>query len=828
MKRELFVDVILPLPLYSSFTYSLPKELEEETQVGSRVIVQFGKKKFYTGIIEAIHSNKPKGYETKEIMALLDTEPIVRYPQLKFWNWISEYYLCSPGEVYKAAVPTGLKPESETRITLNPEYEADSSHPFKFSDRQALVMMVLQEKRKSTISDLESETGIKNLPKILMPLIDEGIIEIDEKINERYRPKKISVVVLPFNRSDSDSLHSCFDKTKRSKGQERALLTYLDLSGWLQNNSDLKTVTRQQLLDKSGLSPGILKAMVDKGIFRIEKHTVNRFDPILPSKESINLPELSPEQERVFKELDNGFKNFPIQLLHGVTGSGKTEIYTHLIAKALEAGNQSLFLVPEISLTTQLSDRLKRIFGERLLVYHSKFSDSERVDIWKRLLNSRDPLVILGVRSSVFLPFSRLGLVVVDEEHESSFKQYDPAPRYNARDAALMLARMHGAKSLLGSATPSIETYYKALNGKYGLVKLMERYEGSVLPDVEIIDMKEMRKKKQVKGILSSPLRSRLLETLKNNHQAILFQNRRGFAPVVICEQCGWTPKCENCDVSLVYHKNLGIIRCHYCGYSRVLPQLCPACGQNGLKIYGYGTERIEEEIKEEFPDFSISRMDLDTTRNKDAYQNIIEDFDTHSTDILIGTQMVSKGLDFGDVETVGVLNADTLLNFPDFRSDERTFNMLEQVAGRAGRRKDKGKVIIQTVNPRSDVLQFVKNHDFEGYYNTEIMERHKYAYPPFTKIINIYLKNKDSLACDRAAVSLAMALRKVFAERVLGPEKPYVSRIASMYIQSIMLKMEANVSMSQVKNKLREVYASLLTIPEVKSSQVYYDVDPI
>lgn len=828
MNRESFVDVILPLPLYSSFTYSLPAGLAEETQVGSRVLVQFGKKKFYTGIVEAIHSNKPKGYETKEIMALLDSDPIVRYPQLKFWNWISEYYLCSPGEVFKAAVPTGLKPESETRISLNPDYEADSAHPFHFSDRQALLMMVLQEKRKSSISDIEAETGIKNLPKVLMPLIDEGIVEIDEKINERYRPKKITVVNLTVDRNDSESLHLFFEQTKRSKAQERALLTYLDLSGWLQQNSELKTVTRQQFQEKAAISPGILKAMVDKGIFRIEKQTVNRFDPSVSLNESINLPELSPEQKRVFNELDLGFKNYPIQLLHGVTGSGKTEIYTHLIAKALDAGNQALFLVPEISLTTQLSDRLKKIFGDRLLVYHSKFSDSERVDIWKRLLNSKEPLVVLGVRSSVFLPFSRLGLIVVDEEHEASFKQYDPAPRYNARDAALMLAKMHGAKSLLGSATPSIETYYKALNGKYGLVKLLERYEGSVLPDVEIVDMKEMRKKKEVKGILSSPLRHRLMETLKSNHQAILFQNRRGFAPIVICDQCGWTPKCENCDVSLVYHKNLGILRCHYCGYSRLLPNLCPACGQNGLKIYGYGTERIAEEISEEFPEFSISRMDLDTTRNKDAYQNIIEDFDNHTTDILIGTQMVSKGLDFGDVETVGVLNADTLLNFPDFRSDERTFNMLEQVAGRAGRRKDKGKVIIQTVNPKSDVLQFVKKHDFEGYYNNEIAERSKYAYPPFTKIINIYLKNKDAVTCDKAAITLALALRKVFGERVLGPEKPYVSRVASMYIQAIMLKMEVNVSMAQVKNKLREVYASLLNNPEIKSSQIYYDVDPI
>ncbi|MCH5231666.1 MAG: primosomal protein N', partial [Muribaculaceae bacterium] len=488
---------------------------------------------------------------------------------------------------------------------------------------------------------------------------------------------------------------------------------------------------------------------------------------------------------------------------------------------------QVLFLVPEISLTTQLSDRLRKIFGNRLLVYHSKFSDSERVDIWRRLLTTNEPLVILGARSSIFLPFFHLGLVVVDEEHESSFKQYDPAPRYNARDTALMLAKMHGAKALLGSATPAVETYFKALEGKYGLVKLSERYEGSVLPDVEILDMKEMRKKKEVDGILSSPLRNRILETMKEKRQVILFQNRRGFAPVVICEQCGWTPKCANCDVSMVYHKNLAMLRCHYCGYSTLLPQLCPACGLNGLKIFGYGTERIAEEVKEAFPDNSIARMDLDTTRNKDAYQNIIEDFAGHDTEILVGTQMVSKGLDFGDVATVGVLNADTLLNFPDFRSNERAFNMLEQVAGRAGRRREKGKVLIQTVNPKHEVLTHVKNHDYEGYYANEINERRKYAYPPFTKIINIYLRNKNPQMADKAAVDFTLALRKIFGDRVLGPEKPYISRIASYYIQSIMLKMEVGVSMKKVKDILRQVYASLASTPEMRSSVIHYDVDP-
>ena len=827
MSIQRFVDVILPLPLYSSYTYSIPENLQDDVQVGSRVLVQFGKKKYYTAIVEALHTNAPMGYEVKPVVSVLDPEPILRYPQLNFWKWLSDYYLCTPGEVYKAAIPTGLKPESETRITLNPDYEPDETNPFRLTDHQALVLMVMQDHKRLTMDELEAESGIKNIAKTVMPMLDAGILEIDERIAERYRPKKITVVSLNFPRHDQERLHECFDLVKRSRMQEKALLTYLDLSGWMNTTQKLKSITRQQLSDAAEVSPSVIKALVDKEIFKIDKKTINRFDAEEERNNTIHLPVLSDPQKKTLKEIDEGFKNQSIQLLHGVTGSGKTEIYMHLMARALEAGNQVLFLVPEISLTTQLSDRLRKVFGNRLLVYHSKFSDSERVDIWRRLLTTNEPLVILGVRSSIFLPFSHLGLVVVDEEHESSFKQYDPNPRYNARDAALMLARMHGAKSLLGSATPAIETYFKALEGKYGLVKLMERYEGSVLPEVEIIDMKEMRKKKEVKGTLSYPLRERILSTMKDNRQVILFQNRRGFAPVVICEQCGWTPKCAHCDVSMVYHKNLGMLRCHYCGYATLLPPLCPACGQNGLKIFGYGTERIAEEIKDEFPEYNVARMDLDTTRNKDAYQNIIEDFARHYTDILIGTQMVSKGLDFGDVSTVGVINADTLLNFPDFRSNERAFNMLEQVAGRAGRRQDKGKVLIQTVNPKHEVLHHVKNHDYKGYYDNEIEERRKYAYPPFTKIINIFIRNKNPEMCDKAAIDFTMALRKVFGDRVLGPEKPYVSRIASYYIQSIMLKMEVGVSMKKVKDILRQIYTSISQTPEMKSSVIHYDVDP-
>lgn len=798
-----------------------------EVQVGSRVLVQFGKKKYYTAIVECLHSNEPKGYDVKPLMAVLDSSPVVRYPQLKLWHWIADYYLCAPGDVFKAAVPTGLKPESETFLSLNPDYEPDETNPFKMSERQAVIIQHLQEKKRMKISEIEGETGYKNVASLVNRLMEAGIVEIDEKVVERYRAKKTTYVRLAFERGNSDRLHECFGLVTRSRQQEKALIAYLDLSGWMSPTGDLKDVERDKLLEVSGISPAVLRALVDKGIMQVVKKSINRFGANANDK-PIELSPLSESQSKALIEITEGFKNHQVQLLHGVTGSGKTEVYTHLIAKTLDQGNQVLFLVPEISLTTQLSDRLRKVFGKRLLVYHSKFSDSERVDIWRKLLTTNEPLVVLGVRSSVFLPFARLGLIIVDEEHEASFKQYDPAPRYNARDAALVLAGMHGAKSLLGSATPSVETYFKATNGKYGLVTLSERFDGATLPDVEIVDMKEMRKKKEVKGILSSPLRKRILNTLADKKQVIMFQNRRGFAPVVVCDQCGWTPKCQNCDVSLVYHKNLSLLRCHYCGFTRTLPQLCPACGQNGIRIFGYGTERIAEELHEEFSDYRVARMDLDTTRNKDAYQEIIEEFARHETDILVGTQMVSKGLDFGDVKTVGVLNADTLLNFPDFRSNERAYNMLEQVAGRAGRRKEKGSVVIQTVNPDHEVLKYVKAHDYASYYKAEIEDRAKFAYPPFTKVINIYLKNKDAVACDHAAVTLAKAMRQVFGERVLGPEKPFVSRVATWYLQSIMLKVEAGASMKKVKDLLRQITASIAANPAIRTSQIYYDVDPV
>lgn len=818
----MYAEIILPLPLRGTFTYAVPAGSEADMQTGSRVLVQFGKKKYYTGIVDRMHSDDP-GYEVKPIMALLDPRPITRYPQLRLWKWISEYYLAPLGEVFKAAVPSGLKPESDTFVSLNEDFGTPEG--VKLTERQALVVMLLEERKRMRVSEIESELKVKDATGIISRLLDAGIVNIDEKIVEKYHARKETYIELNALRGDHETLHGFFDMTRRSRQQEKTLIAYLDLSGWMSPNGKLRDVTRQELIKTVGITPGILKALVDKGVMRQEKRTINRFNG---RQEGHSAPSpLSAAQQTALGEIRSRFRDKQTVMLHGVTGSGKTEIYSHLIASALHDGNQVLYLVPEISLTTQLTDRLRTVLGGRLLVYHSKFSDSERVDIWKRLLSGNEPLVVLGARSSVFLPFAHLGLVIVDEEHESSFKQFDPAPRYNARDTAMMLATMHGAKVLLGSATPSVETYYKALNGKYGLVTLSERYEGSVLPDVEIVDMRDQRKKKLNTGILSSRLVSEIRKSLENNRQAIIFQNRRGFAPVVVCRQCGWIPKCKNCDVSLVYHKFSNLLKCHYCGFSHNLPSICPACGQNSIDIFGYGTERIAEEVHQIFPDSRVSRMDLDTTRNKDSHQEIIEEFARHDTDILVGTQMVTKGLDFGDVRVAAVVNADTLLSFPDFRSNERAFNMLEQVSGRAGRRKEKGTVIIQTTDPSNPVLEFVRRHSYREYYDREITEREKYRYPPFTKVINIYLRNKDSAAADRAAARYSVLLRSIFGNRVLGPVKPFVSRVALWYIQSFMLKIEANASMKKVKELLEMIYSQAAAMPEMKSTQVYYDVDP-
>lgn len=821
----LYADVILPLPLYSSFTYIVPEIFREQLLTGSRVLVPFGENGCYTGIVESIHMNPPASdIVSKEIMLPLDSKPILRNPQLKFWHWISEYYLCAPGEVMKAALPAALKVESES--WLSPVDNPDNDVIENLTDKQVEVFAKVCHFKRIRISDLEQKLNMPSPRAVINDLLEVGLVKIDERVVDKYISKNVTLIHLNCKRGDNNTLHSLFGKVARSRKQELLLIAYLDLSGWMQLSEKLKPVERKSLLEKTGVTATVLKTLIDKGIFSVEKIRVNRFSES-GSEVCTSLPTLSEAQSRALRDIRRSMNAKLVTLLHGVTGSGKTEIYTHLINDSLAHGDHVLMLVPEISLTTQLTTRLRRVFGDKLLVYHSKFSDSERVDIWRKLMSDKRPMLILGVRSSIFLPFPRLGLIVIDEEHESSYKQFDPAPRYNARDAAIMLATMHGAKVLLGSATPAIDTYYKAHTEKYGLVELLTRYGDVQLPDVKIIDMRECRKRKMVTGPFSADMLAAVRHTMEDSKQAIIFQNRRGYSPVVICDQCGWTPTCPNCDVSLVYHKRSNELRCHYCGHSINKPNVCPACGSNAVKSFGYGTERLSDTLQSLIPEASISRMDLDTTRNKDDYQKIIEEFANKETHILVGTQMVSKGLDFKDVSLVGVVNADTILNFPDFRSNERAFNMLEQVAGRAGRREQKGHVLIQTTNPDHNVLKNVTGHNYSRFFSEEIEQRKRFSYPPFTKVINIYLRHKNEQVLIDLAVKYTMALQSVFGPRILGPESPSVSKIGGYHIRSFMLKIESGASMQKVKQLLREIYVSLANLKGMKSLRLHYDVDP-
>lgn len=823
-KARLYAEVILPLPLFGTFTYSIPTTLEGKAAVGHRVIVPFGRKKYYTGIIESITPVAPEGFEVKDISSVLDPWPVVKHPQLKLWEWIAEYYLCTAGDVYKAAVPAGLKVESETFIELNPDYE--EMPDARMTDREAIIMQSLDHNGKMTPAEISKKTGLNSIESTISSMVERRMLIIAEKLIERYRPKKETLVRLAVDRNDNEAMHKVFDAVKGAKKQEMMLITLLDNLNKRQQQQLPPEVPRQHLLEQSGLSPAILAALASKGIVEIFTREINRFN--YTGTEQGELPKLSVPQSEALDSIHRMFIDKNVTLLHGVTSSGKTEIYIHLIDYILKKGSQALYLVPEIALTTQLTRRLQKVFGKRVIIYHSKFSDNERVDIWKRMLHDPSPCVVIGARSSLFLPFSRLGLVIVDEEHESSYKQFDPAPRYNARDCAIVLASMHGAKTLLGSATPAIETYYKALNGRYGLVTLSERYEGVQLPLIEIVDLNDERRRGRISGPMSARLAMMSREAVKGGEQVILFHNRRGFAPVVVCKQCGYVPKCQNCDVSLTYHRKAGEMVCHYCGATYKLPTICPACKEPAIEVYGYGTERIEEIAESSFPGARIMRMDLDTTRNKDSYLNIINDFSLGKADILVGTQMVTKGLDFERVSLVGILNADNLINFPDFRASERAFNMLEQVAGRAGRRNKRGLVIVQTSQPAHPILSYLQAHNYEGFYEHELEERRRYGYPPFTRVINIYLKHRDEELLIRAAAGYAETLRHLFGNRILGPDEPHIARIQSLYIRKIMLKVEIQASMSKVKAILRSVYEAQMADKSLRSLVVYYDVDPM
>ena len=748
----MFVDVILPLPLDGVFTYSVPTSEEGRVKVGARVLVPFGRNKTYVGIISHIHNQSPEGYQTKDILQVMDFSPILLDSQLKLWQWISDYYMSPIGEVYKAALPSGLKAE------------------------------------------------------------------------DGYKPKTELYIRLTSPFRSEQALHVALNMLQRADKQQKTFIDYLALSGW---DSGVGTeLTRDELLNQGHSLPTI-NALVKRGLLETYECEVGRLnnnqEPHLE-----NIKPLSTTQQDAFNQIQFSFLKKNVTLLHGVTSSGKTEIYIHLIQQALEQKKQVLYLLPEIALTVQMMERLQRVFGNRLGIYHSKYADAERVEIWQKQLSQNPYDVILGARSAVFLPFQRLGLVIIDEEHETSYKQQEPMPRYHARSAAIMLAQMFGAKTLLGTATPCVETYHNAKTGKYALVELFQRYQGIELPEIQIVDIKDLQHRKMMNGPFSPLLLNKVREALERGEQAILFQNRRGYAPVIECKQCGWVPHCQHCDVSLTLHRSLNQLTCHYCGYTYQVPTECPNCGCTQLQTRGYGTEKIEAEVRDIFPEARIARMDLDTTRSRHAYERIISDFSAGRTNLLIGTQMISKGLDFDKVSVVGILNADTMLNYPDFRAYEHAFMMMSQVSGRAGRKGRRGLVILQTKSPDLPLIQQVVHNDYSAFYRSLIAERQQFHYPPYYRLIDVYLKHRSDSVVETASIEFAGWLRHWFGTRVLGPDKPSVAKVKSLSIRKLVLKFEQGINMTEVRKYLALAQQQMLQDKRYSSLQIYYDVDPL
>lgn len=817
-----YVDVIVPLPIAGQYTYSLPDEMVGRVLVGCRVVVPFGRKKYYTGLVTRIHEDAPEGYETKEVAELLDEHPILFERQYRFWKWLSEYYLCTLGDVYKAALPSGMKLESETLVVYNPEFVATGPLP----EKEQRILDVLSLDTEQCITQLEKNSGIRQLLPVIQALLEKGAICVKEELKRSYKPKVETRIRLTEGMRSEEMLRKQLDLLARAPKQLAVLMKYLELSAWSAPGNLPKEVTRKQLLETAGVSAAVVNGLVEKRVLETYTAEVGRL--IREDRDLQALHTLSEAQEVAFRQILTTFHTKNVCLLHGVTASGKTEIYIHLIQQVLSVGKQVLYLLPEIALTTQITERLKRVFGDKLGIYHSKFPDAERVEIWRKQLSEHDYDVILGVRSSVFLPFRRLGLVIVDEEHEQTYKQQDPAPRYHARNAAIVLASLFGAKTLLGTATPSIETYYNALQGKYGLVELTERHRQICLPRIEVVDIKELARKKRMTGPFSPMLLQQMREALERKEQVILFQNRRGFAPMIECHTCGWVPRCKNCDVSLTYHKGLNQLTCHYCGYTYQVPRSCPACGGVELKDRGFGTEKVEDDVKRIFPEVRVARMDLDTTRTRTAYETIIADFQAGRTDVLIGTQMVSKGLDFDRVSVVGILNADSLLNYPDFRSYERAFQLMAQVAGRAGRKNRQGLVILQTKSPDLPLIHQVVTNDYRQMYTEQLEERRLFNYPPFDRLVYVYLKHRKEEVVDQAASVLAGWLRSGMGEWILGPDKPPVGRIQQLFIKKIVVKIAQGTSMTKVRSYLLQLQHALVEDERFRSLVVYYDVDPM
>ena len=821
----MYAQVIVPVPLNTTFTYRVPENFSDFVKPYTRVVVPFGRGKFYTGIVTETFETFNGDYEIKDIIWCDTKGPILKRPQLELWQWMANYYMCTLGDVLKAVLPSGLKLESETFIEINPEFEASPEEQFSPEAMRIYEILLGNEKPMST-SEIEKKSPETPVMKAIYSLMESGAVVVREKISERFKPKNEEYYRLVIDRENPEILQSVF-KNLRSERHQKLLMTLIHLSDFTRKNLPLKEVSRESLKDIEAFDRYIIKSFEKKQFLEIISRRVSRF--IWTPVSLKPLPQLSPAQHQALETIHKSFISHPTVLLHGVTSSGKTEIFMHLIDFVLKQKKQVLYLVPEIALTTQLTQRLQAIFGEKVIIYHSRFSDSERGEIWLRLLHEGKPAVIIGARSSVFLPFTNLGLVIVDEEHEQSYKQFDPAPRYNARDVAAVLARLHGAKTLLASATPAVETFYKASTNKYGLVSLNERYGNVKLPDIEIIDMNKARAKGETVGSLSTKVISATRHAIAEGRQAIFFHNRRGFSPFAQCSACQYIPKCSDCDVSLTYHKAINRLVCHYCGREYALSPVCPVCQEPKINIRGYGTERVEEDVSEQFGDTSVLRMDLDTTRNKDNYSSIIHDFSNNKANILIGTQMVTKGLDFHNVSTVVVLNADLIINYPDFRSTERAFNMLEQVSGRAGRRQEsEGHVYIQTHQPEHPVLFHVLKHDYLAFYNDELSAREAFAYPPFVRLIYVFIRHKDEQTVINASESLSAALTTKLGNRVLGPHQPSVSRIKTMHIRRLMIKVEPSVSISQVKEILNKSSIELRTQAAFRAVDIYFDVDPM
>ncbi|MFP4846062.1 primosomal protein N' [Winogradskyella sp. PE311] len=812
-----FVDVILPIPLQKAFSYHITEAEAQFLEPGIRVAVPFGKSKIYTALVYKIHNNPPTAYEAKTIHQILDEKPVVTEVQMKHWEWIASYYLCSLGEVMRAAMPNAFMLESETIISKNEKIEVKDS---ELKDDEFLIYEALHHQSSLKINDVVSILDKKRVLPVINGLVEKGVLYLQEELYEKYQPKLVRYIKLHDNHKSEEKLHELLELLSRAPKQREVILALFTMEA-----SSKEAIKVSELVKRSGASTAIIKTLIDKAI--LEEYHIRTDRVQFEGEGDADSKTLSEPQEYAFNEIEIFFQSKSVALLHGVTSSGKTEIYVQLIKKQLKLGKQILYLLPEIALTTQLVQRLQDYFGDKVAVFHSRYSGNERVEVWNNMLNnSKKAQVIIGARSSLLLPFKNLGLIIVDEEHESSYKQFDPAPRYHARDAAIVLANMHKAKTLLGSATPSLESYFNASQGKYGLVELNTRYNNVLMPDIELVDLADKYKRKRMKGHFSDRLIEEMTETLEQGFQIILFQNRRGFSPIVECTTCGTSPQCPNCDVSLTYHQYRDQLRCHYCGYNSAMLKSCQACGNSTLDTKGFGTEQIEEEVKTLFPNHKVARMDLDTTRGKYGFEKIINSFEQREVDILVGTQMLTKGLDFRHVKLVGIMNADNLLNFPDFRAHERSYQLMAQVSGRAGRTDIRGKVLIQTYNPHHNILQQVSTNAYAPMFAEQMNDRYNYKYPPVFRIIKITFKHKDYNRVNLAADWYAKSLKQVFRSNVLGPEFPPISRIRNLYNKNILIKIPQNQSLGKTKEAIIKINNSFNAVKDFRPVRVVLNVD--